>query len=182
MEGYLMKHRGKKGWQKRWISISQGVLLYSKSAHSPLLHNIPLEGANVAEENSRNVSHGFQVMTADQMILLRAGDALYSCMPHVGVHTARGLLVHAHVGSFDVYKRVLLSQGCNFVQNSPVIALLLSFSAFDFPLLAGLIRSRSRSSAIADGSMFVPHPSSQHFLPIQSALSAPSSQHLLPNQ
>ena len=73
-EGFLMKKRGRKGWHKRWVSISGGMLLYSKTAVSPLIYNIDLNGGLVAEESARNEDHGFVCITEVRKILLRAED------------------------------------------------------------------------------------------------------------
>eukprot|EP00729_Bicosta_minor_P025009 gene25009-13372_t len=72
-EGFLMKKRGRKGWHKRWVSVTGGLLLYSKSAVSPLIYNIDLSGGS-AEESARNVDHGFIVITEGRKMLLRAED------------------------------------------------------------------------------------------------------------
>eukprot|EP00039_Didymoeca_costata_P019611 m.338250 g.338250 ORF g.338250 m.338250 type:complete len:1050 (+) comp18353_c0_seq1:343-3492(+) len=72
-EGWLQKYAGRmKGFHKRWVSIAQNTLIHSKRAESTLKYEIDLYNASVAEENAKNLDHGFVVIAQSKKILLRA--------------------------------------------------------------------------------------------------------------
>lgn len=75
MEGFLLKKTKKlQGLKKRWFSLHGASLFYSKAQNSAIRIKVDVKSASIVESSTKNLSNGFEIITAMERLILQAPD------------------------------------------------------------------------------------------------------------